>query len=71
MVKSEKIITMLFVLTGLMMLTPLICMAGQKLQIYDPVYRFEGIYAGIPVTHTFKIKNIGDAPLKIEKVTPP
>lgn len=71
MTNPQKTIISLAILTTWLMLTPLICLAGQKLQVDDPVYRFEGITEGIPVSHTFKLKNIGDAPLIIEKVVPP
>jgi hypothetical protein len=71
MISPKKSIISMVILTLWLILTPFICMAGQKLQIDDPVYRFEGIAEGIPVSHIFKLKNIGDAPLIIEKVRPP
>ena len=66
----EKFTGIVVLIVGLL-IAPLICMAGQKLQIDDPVYRFSGVIEGIPLTHSFKIQNIGDAPLLIEKVMPP
>jgi hypothetical protein len=71
MTSPQKTILSLLILTAWLILTPLICMAQQKLEIDDPVYRFQGIAEGIPVSHTFKLKNIGDAPLIIKKVAPP
>ena len=71
MQNSKKIIISLSILAAWLILTPLICMAGQKLQIDDPVYRFQSISEGIPVSHTFKLKNIGDAALIIKKIIPP
>lgn len=50
---------------------PYECIAGQKAEIENPEFNFEPVPEGTHVSHTFRVKNTGDALLTIEKVMPP
>lgn len=45
--------------------------AGPKVQVDQPVHTFESIPEGKHVSHTFIVKNSGDAVLNITGVKPP
>lgn len=66
---KTKIALLMFFL-GLL-ICPYTGMAGSKIEIYEPVFQFDPVPEGVLVSHSFVIKNTGDALLRIEKVTPP
>ncbi len=43
----------------------------QKVDIIDPVFKFQPVPEGIYIDHVFIVKNTGDTVLRIEKVMPP
>jgi hypothetical protein len=45
-------------------------MAAPKMELASPDHYFGAVKAGTPLTHTFEIKNGGDAPLEIKSVAP-
>jgi len=65
--KTNIIIAVLFVLSFLASQAA----ALPKAVIDNPVFTFEAVPDGAHVSHEFKIKNIGDTPLHINKVRPP
>lgn len=45
--------------------------ALQKAEVKAPVFKFNPVPEGVHIEHTFIMKNTGDTPLRIEKVSPP
>jgi len=66
--KKKTILTAVFFMV---LVFPYWGIAGQKIEIAEPVFSFEPVPEGVHVEHTFIVKNTGDALLTIEKVVPP
>ncbi len=48
-----------------------VCTAAPRAELVNPVFTFDPVPDGQPLTHEFIIKNTGDAPLNILSVLPP
>jgi hypothetical protein len=46
-------------------------MAQPKVLVDVPVFTFESMPEGVHISHTFKVRNIGDTALHIDNVLPP
>ncbi len=68
MIKKKTILTVFLFFAWVF---PYPGMAQQKAEITDPVFTFDTVPEGTHVSHSFVIKNTGDALLIIEKVSPP
>ncbi len=66
--KKYLFLSILFVL---LIVSVQVCMAGPKAELVNPVFTFDPVPDGQPLTHEFIIKNTGDAPLNILSVLPP
>ncbi len=66
--KKSLILSILFVL---LIVSVQVCTAAPRAELVNPVYTFEPVPDGQPLTHEFIIKNTGDAPLNILSVLPP
>ena len=45
--------------------------SAAALSVDVPIYQFESVVDGASVSHTFKLKNTGNSPVKVLKVEPP
>ncbi len=66
----KKVWIALVVFFGLISFLPM-CWAGPKAVFVEPVFEFDPLIEGQSVTHQFVVKNQGDTPLNIIKVSPP
>ncbi len=66
--KKKTILTIIFLFA---LIFPCEVIAQQKAEIANPVFSFDPVPEGVHVSHTFIVKNTGNALLTIEKVVPP